>query len=70
MNNKSNDILKHQPRGAFRIRIGQLFRPCWAAEASEKYFFKRQLHTTHVGAVRWEPPGNFPTACAGKEEQP
>ena len=28
-------------------------------------FFKCQLHTTHVGAVDWEPHGSSPTICAG-----
>ena len=32
-------------------------------------FGKRQLHTTHVGAVGWELHGTFPTTCAGKADQ-
>ena len=29
---------------------------------------KRQLHTTHVGAVGWESHGSSPTRCAGKTD--
>ena len=42
----------------------------FAAEAGAKHRFKRQLHTTHVGAGGWEPHGSSPTACAGKVDQP
>ena len=28
--------------------------------------FKRQLHTTHVGVVSWEPCGSSPTPCTGR----
>ena len=31
-------------------------------------FFKCQLHTTHVGAVDWEPHGSSPTICAGNAD--
>ena len=40
------------------------------AEAGAKHPFKRQLHTTHVGADGWEPQGSSPTACAGKVDRP
>jgi len=30
--------------------------------------FKCQFHTTHVGAVGWEPHGSSPTTCAGKAD--
>ena len=40
------------------------------AEADAKHPFKRQLHTTHVGAGGWEPHGSSPTTCAGKVDQP
>ena len=33
-----------------------------------KQSIKRQLHTTHVGAVGWEPYGSSPTTCAGKAD--
>ena len=33
------------------------------SQAGAKYSFKRQLHTTLVGAVGWEPHGSSPTAC-------
>ena len=29
---------------------------------------KRQLHTTHVGAVGWEPHRSSPTTSAGKAD--
>ena len=35
-----------------------------------KYPFKRQLHSTYVVAVGWEPHGSSPTACTGKVDQP
>ena len=38
------------------------------AEVSAKQSIKRQLHTTHVGAVGWEPPGSSPTTCAAKAD--
>ena len=31
-----------------------------------KTVIKRQLHTTHVGAVGWEPHSSSAMACAGK----
>ena len=31
-----------------------------------KQSIKRQLHTTHVGAVGWEPHSSSTTTCAGK----
>ena len=36
------------------------------AEVSAKQSIKRQLHTTHVGAVGWEPHSSSTTACAGR----
>ena len=36
------------------------------AEVSEKQSIKRKLHTTHVGAVGWEPRSISTTTCAGK----
>jgi len=36
------------------------------AEVSAKQSIKRQLHTTHVGAVDWEPHSSSTTTCAGK----
>ena len=38
------------------------------AVVSAKQSFKRQLHTTHVGAVGWESHGSSPTRCAGKTD--
>ena len=38
----------------------------YTAEASAKELLKHQLHSTHVGAVGWEPHGSFPTARATK----
>ena len=32
----------------------------------QKNSFKHQLHSTHVGAVGWEPHGSFPRARATK----
>ena len=36
------------------------------AEVSGKQSIKCQLHTTHVGAVGWEPNSSSTTTCAGK----
>ena len=36
------------------------------AEVSAKQSIKCQLHTTHVGAVGWEPHSSSTTTCAGK----
>ena len=33
---------------------------------SAKQSIKRQLHTTHVGSVGWEPHSSSTTTCAGK----
>ena len=33
---------------------------------AEKQSIKRQLYTTHVGAVGWEPHSSSTTTCAGK----
>ena len=33
-----------------------------------KQSIKRQLHTTHVGAVGWEPHRSSPTRCAEKTD--
>ena len=47
---------------------GQLFRPCWDSPAwdsrrvKDPFLPRNQLHTTHVGAVGWEPHGSSPTA--------
>ena len=38
----------------------------FTAEVSAKKSIKRQLHTTHVGAVGWEPQSSSTTTCAGK----
>ena len=40
--------------------------PELTAEVSAKQFIKRQLHTTHVGAVGWEPHSSSTTTWAGK----
>ena len=42
----------------------------FTADAGAKHLFKRQLHTTHVGAGGLEPHGSSPTACAGKVDKP
>ena len=42
--------------------------PLRHAEGSAKQSIKRQLHTTHVEAVDWEPHGSSPTTCAGKAD--
>ena len=42
------------------IAVGSMNGP---SQASAKHSFKRQLHTTLVGAVGWEPHGSSPTAC-------
>ena len=34
-----------------------MYQRPFTAEASAKHSWKRQLHTTHVGAVGWEPHG-------------
>ena len=49
---------------------------CWVNEqgkpasqkalTAEKQSIKRQLHTTHVGAVGWEPHSSSTMTCAGK----
>ena len=36
------------------------------AEVSAKQSIKCQLHTTHVGAVGWEPHSSSTTTCVGK----
>ena len=36
------------------------------AEVTTKQSIKCQLHTTHVGAVGWEPNSSSTTTCAGK----
>ena len=35
-------------------------------EVCAKRSIKRQLHTTHMGAVRWEPQSSSTTTCKGK----
>ena len=40
----------------------------FTAEASAKLSCKRQLHTTHVGAVGWKPHSSSPTTCVGKAD--
>ena len=35
-------------------------------EVCAKRSIKRHLHTTHVGAVRWEPQNSSTTTCSGK----
>ena len=35
------------------------------AVVSVKLSMKRQLHTTHLGTVGWEPHRSSPTRCAG-----
>ena len=42
--------------------------PLLHAEGSAEQSIKRQLHTTHVGSVGWEPHGSSPTTCAGKAD--
>ena len=58
----------------------KLFRPYWGppawqtcwlhepltAKVSAKQSVKRQLHTTHVGAVGWEPHSSSTLTCVGK----
>ena len=46
-----------------------MFQRLFTAEESTrvKHPFKRQLHTTHVAAVGWEPHGSSPTTCAAGE---
>ena len=46
-----------------------MYRRPLSAEASAKHSRKRQLYTTHVGAVGWELHGTSPTTCAGKADQ-
>jgi len=38
-------------------------------EASTGHPFKRQLHTTRVGAAGWEPHGSSNATCAEKVDQ-
>ena len=38
------------------------------AEGSAKQSIKRHLHTTHMGAVCWEPHGSSPKTCAWKAD--
>ena len=66
-------LVSHHQHG---IAVGQQIGPkalCtlpFAAKAGAKHPFKRQHHTTHVGAGGWEPHGSSPTACTGKADQP
>ena len=53
-----------------------VWHSCWVNEqgkptsqkalTAEKQSIKRQLHTTHVGAVGWEPHSSSTMTCAGK----
>ena len=38
----------------------------FTAKVGAKQSIKRQLHTTHVGAVGWEPHSSSTTTCARK----
>ena len=38
----------------------------YTAEVCAKQSINRQLHTTHVGAVGWEPHSSSTTTCAGR----
>ena len=67
-----------QPYHAGSGSQGQLFSPYRGSSAwhsrrsvtgeSRGESFKCQLHTTHVGAVGWEPHSGSPTTCAGKAD--
>ena len=49
-----------------KVRVSE--NPLLHVEGSAKQSIKCQLHTTHVGAVGWEPHGSSPTTCAGKAD--
>ena len=58
------------PIGAYQCgKAGGLMNgetPCLYNLVLPKQSIKRQLHTTHVGAVGWEPHSSSTTTCAGK----
>ena len=65
-------VRPHQHGIAVGQQIG-LKAPCtlpFTAKVGAKHRFKRQFHTTHMGAGGWEPLGSSPKACAGKVDQP
>ena len=41
----------------------------FTAEVNAKQSIKRQLYTTHLGVVGWEPHSSSTTTCAGKVDQ-
>ena len=51
---------------AFGLLNGE--NPRLTAEVSAKQSIKRQLYTTHVGAVGWEPHRSSPKRCTGKAD--
>ena len=70
-----------QGSGSHRQLFGPYWGPsawhsCWVNEqgkpasqkplTAEKQSIKRQLYTTHVGTVGWEPHSSSTTTCAGK----
>ena len=48
--------------------INERFSKTLTAEVNAKQSIKRQLHTTHVTAVGWEPLSSSTTTCAEKVE--
>ena len=42
--------------------------PAWHSHGTSEILYYRQLHTTHMGAVGWEPHCSSPTACVGKAD--
>ena len=46
--------------------INERFSKTLTAEVNAKQSIKRQLHTTHLGVVGWEPHSSSTTTCEGK----
>ena len=42
--------------------------PAWHSHGTSEILYYRQLHTTHMRAVGWEPHGSSTTACVGKAD--
>ena len=57
-----------QPRTVVLPLVSDRANPSYKTLSCRGESFKSQFHTTHVGAVGWEPYGSSPTTCAGKAD--
>ena len=65
-------LVRSYQHGCLRVEMGLTALSCLliTAKACPKHPFKRQLRTTHVEDVGWEPHGSSPTARAKRVDQP